>query len=470
MDVKNGMGLTGLKELMDLGDELLQAGRIQEAETAYRRATEVDKKYPRAWFNLAGVLSAQGQFDEALKAYKTCLKLDKKDADCWGAYATILKHMRNYKEAEKAFKEAEKYDPETPMVWFNFANLLREQGRHKQAVEKYQFAISMDPNNPNYWNNLGFTYEALDDYKSAERAFERTIELDSSMAGAWRELGALRANRGELDSALEAMNRCTELDPDDIINWENRGKLALDIDKSQEAFESYEKVVELDPTHLEGWIILGAFHYARGNLTDARRSVEQALKINPKDARAMKVLDDINDVSSRAGHGFSMIGGDNRMFINDSEGNPTRFYFVSDEDTTEGTRKLPKPAVTSGASKTYPPGYWDDIYKGLDLIEAGQYAEAEEVLIRKAEKEKDDNYNIVCYLADSLLLQNKLDDAEELYRACIELNPLLYHPHHGLYLILKRRGLETEAQQCMEYANKTAALLGKDKPKHLPDE
>lgn len=140
-------------------------------------------------------------------------------------------------------------------------------------------------------------------------------------------------------------------------------------------------------------------------------------------------------------------------------------------------RELPKPASTpfekgSGySSKTTSGEFLRGYGRGSSLIKEGKYKEAEKVLIEIAEKFKDDNFLAVLTLADALYFQERYDEAEELYRACVEHMPVLTHCHHGLALALRKNGKLEEAKKTAKLAKEISEIsvgLGIEIPDYLP--
>ncbi|MFW9804827.1 MAG: tetratricopeptide repeat protein [Candidatus Thorarchaeota archaeon] len=139
-------------------------------------------------------------------------------------------------------------------------------------------------------------------------------------------------------------------------------------------------------------------------------------------------------------------------------------------------KKLPRPAFAPfeeapgiGISKTISGDLLTETRRGFDLIKRGHYTEAERVLKAIAEKYKDDNYLAVMGLSDALLLQHNFEDAEELYRACIELNPITARSRYGLVLVLRWTGREKEAMEHEKLLRKLlGGPLGSDLPDYLP--
>jgi len=58
-----------------LGEAQFLSGRVQEAESALKKASEMVPEYPGVFYNLGRVLAAQGKTQEAIKAYEKSIQL-----------------------------------------------------------------------------------------------------------------------------------------------------------------------------------------------------------------------------------------------------------------------------------------------------------------------------------------------------------------------------------------------------------
>ena len=101
------------KALFYQGVALAASGRFVEAETAYRRALELNPTDFKAWNNLAGIL----------------FEARKKPA-----------------EAVQCMQQALKVDPQNKVGWANLISMVGRLGRHDKALEFAERALALDPN------------------------------------------------------------------------------------------------------------------------------------------------------------------------------------------------------------------------------------------------------------------------------------------------------------------------------------
>lgn len=96
--------------------------RIDEAETAFRRAVAVDAKLDRAWYGLGLVLIRQRRFDEAVAALKRATELQPMSPYGWYQLARVHVDRERPEEARKVIRHLKKFEPKVA------AQLERETG------------------------------------------------------------------------------------------------------------------------------------------------------------------------------------------------------------------------------------------------------------------------------------------------------------------------------------------------------
>ena len=114
--------------VIELGCDLADAGRHQDAERCYRRAAELGDAL--GWFNLGNSLAARGRVAEAVDAYERALAGGERDA--WLNLGVVLEELGDLVGAMRAYRGAgEAGDPQGGL---QLAFLLHEQGEHEQAL------------------------------------------------------------------------------------------------------------------------------------------------------------------------------------------------------------------------------------------------------------------------------------------------------------------------------------------------
>lgn len=101
---------------------LEQAGRIDEAEAAFRKALDLDPRLDRAWYGLGLVLIRQHRFDDAVAALKRNTALQPMSPYGWYQLARVHVDRQDPEAARKIIRHLKKFEPK-------FADqLVRETG------------------------------------------------------------------------------------------------------------------------------------------------------------------------------------------------------------------------------------------------------------------------------------------------------------------------------------------------------
>ncbi len=99
-----------------------EAGRLDEAESAFRRAIAQDAKLDRAWYGLGLVLIRLQRPDEAVAALKQNTKLQPMSPYGWYQLARVQFDRREPEEARKIIRHLKGFEPKVA------AQLERETG------------------------------------------------------------------------------------------------------------------------------------------------------------------------------------------------------------------------------------------------------------------------------------------------------------------------------------------------------
>jgi tetratricopeptide (TPR) repeat protein len=101
----------------------------------------------KALFYQGVALAASGRFVEAETAYRRALQLDATDFKTWNNLAGILfEGRRKPADAIQCMQQALKVEPQNKVGWANLTSMVGRLGRHDKALEFAERALSLDPN------------------------------------------------------------------------------------------------------------------------------------------------------------------------------------------------------------------------------------------------------------------------------------------------------------------------------------
>jgi tetratricopeptide (TPR) repeat protein len=128
----------------NLGRNLAQQGRLDEAAEAYRETVRLEPTHYFAYNNLGTSLVKQDKFDEAIEAFRKSRQIRPSFAEAHFNLGNCLLRQRELDEAVNAFREALRYDPAFASAHYNLGVALQYQGRLDEAIEEYRETLRLE--------------------------------------------------------------------------------------------------------------------------------------------------------------------------------------------------------------------------------------------------------------------------------------------------------------------------------------
>lgn len=281
--------------------------RLADAERYVLRALELDPQSYLAIVNLATVRQQQGRKEEAKQLALDGIKLRPKNSDAYGILG-----------ARKGKSQRLEEKPRDSIAWLekglelhpNNSYLLSEMGKAYRELQKYQEAV-------NYFEqavlaevdgdkrfgalaNRGDAYRFASKYEEAEADLKQALSINPDYQFAKLSLIKLYREKKRHEEAFQLAQ--SVIDHDDNPQNEKQYKElrylfsrdraeSLEITRriiqtradvgSDKTREDAERALQLFSKNHDAWGILGRCLAARGNYEEARKHLDQALKLQP---------------------------------------------------------------------------------------------------------------------------------------------------------------------------------------------
>jgi Tfp pilus assembly protein PilF len=250
LNPKSVDALTGLVRI-----DLVEGKRDAVRARLDSRLAAVDAKKDPSLLLLAGktflVLEDQQRAERMLR---DCLEVDPSNMDAYSSLAGLLKTEGRLDDAKKEYEEVARRLPKTAVVADTMIGIiLALQDKHDEAVKHFEKALAVDPRAAVAANNLAWEYA------------ERGANLDVALSLA-------QTAKARLPNNSEAT---------DTLGWIYYKK-----DMAALAISTLQQGTEQEPSNATLHYHLGLAYLKSGDRTNARKSLQQALKLAPQSAFA----------------------------------------------------------------------------------------------------------------------------------------------------------------------------------------
>jgi predicted O-linked N-acetylglucosamine transferase (SPINDLY family) len=238
----------------NLGVALRQLGKVDEAIAAYTQAIDIKPDNPEAHYNLGNGLMVLGKVDGAIAAYTRALHLKPDHAGAAAnlgvAYSNLGVMLMNQNMCDKAaaaFDQAIRFKPDHAEAHYNLGNVRKIQGKLDAAAAAYSEALRINPNLAEAYSNLGNTLAERGKFEESIAAHRRAVAIKPDSAEVHYNLGNALKDQGRLDDAASAYGHAINLNPEYAAAYANLGIVLMTQGRLDEALAAYRRAITLKP-------------------------------------------------------------------------------------------------------------------------------------------------------------------------------------------------------------------------------
>jgi len=235
-------------------------------------------------------LHKAGRLPEAEAAYRAIITDDPQAADAYHFLGLVEAATGRLEAAETSIGRAVELEPDRPTFHYNLGFILQGLERFGRALEQYQTSLKLDPKQPAGHYNAGLVLSRMRRYNEAAKAFEAAIDLQPNYAEAWGNLGAARRLLGDTEGAIAACRKALEINPHQAEVLATLGNAAKEQGDYGAALDHYKRAIEIKPDLVTAHFNLGNIFIELGMTAEGRAALEKAVALDPKDRGAQDNL------------------------------------------------------------------------------------------------------------------------------------------------------------------------------------
>jgi protein O-GlcNAc transferase len=257
-----------------------QAGRLDEAATAYRQVLQQAPGQFDAT-HLLGVIALQrGDLATAEKLIAEALKVKQRDPAALNNLGTALLRAGRLDEAREQFERAVKAQPAFVDAQSNLGNVLRQLGRVADSVAPLKRAYAGNARSAEIADLLGASLLDTGDSRGAAAVFEASVKARPRDAQCWLHLAIASQAAGNARRALEAADAALAIAPDTAKALGARGQALASLGDPAAARAAFAAGVRVAPRDAVAQHNFGVFLRDQGEFEPAIERLRSALQLD----------------------------------------------------------------------------------------------------------------------------------------------------------------------------------------------
>jgi protein O-GlcNAc transferase len=386
-------------------DQLMQAGRLDEADTWCRDLVQRAPQYANGWVRLGLVSSWRGDYAAAEEAFRRVIAIQPNEARIWSELSTAVCKQGRGAEAEQLARQAVALEPGNAAHWSVLGNALAADYRWTEAAGALQQSLALQPQDAAVWNNYGSAQLKLGQMQIAETAFQRSLAAAPGNVGASSNYAFLLCQLGRRDEASQVLEATIVRDPRVSRAWSLLGNVWQEMAEWGLAEAAYRRALALSPQDWGVQFQLGRALRSKRCYTQAEQAVSDLLTREPRNADALALLGEILSTQGRSHESMPLLRraaeiapGDDRhgrllTVMQYDEAVTPEQILVDHQDWNAACARPFKPAV---AAQVRPKADHDKLRIGLVSGDFGRHPTGYLVLPAVEHLDRD-SCSVVCY-------------------------------------------------------------------------
>ena len=198
---------------LNLGNALIEQGKLAEAIDCYERAVQLNPEFYEAHYNL-GVALTQAEDSEAIAAFNRALAINPDHAASHFGVARLLEATGDLPTALTHYQRSAELDPDDAVAHYALAEIQLKLRQWQAAIAPCQRAIELSPNFAWAHHYLGYAWLKQAEWRAATVSLQRASELNPDSPWTHYHLATAYTRLKQWQAAATASLQAIWLQPD----------------------------------------------------------------------------------------------------------------------------------------------------------------------------------------------------------------------------------------------------------------
>jgi len=270
------------RKLFEAGEAALHAGKLDEAERAFRQVLAIDPGVAGAYANLGVIHMRRKQWPQALEMLHKAEKLAPRIAGIRLNIGLVYFRQNDFVRAIHPFESVVQQSPDSFQARYLLGLCYFFNDRWTDAIDTLEPLWGQASDQLNY---LYVLEHAADKAKNAvleEKAMARLVEIGEGSPEFHLLRGKAHLNREEYDDAVKELEAAAQADPKLPFVHFNLGLAYVHKQDYERARDEFHKDIALEPDVPFSYEQLGSLESTAGNEDEAAKNYRSALKLDPR--------------------------------------------------------------------------------------------------------------------------------------------------------------------------------------------
>jgi cellulose synthase operon protein C len=271
---------------LDLANLLIAGGDLKQAQAEVQLLSEKRPDDPQVHLALAHLRTAQENFPDAIQELQKVIALEPAAGGPYLDLGVLQLKTNQFDSAETSFKKAINCTPKAITPRLALGSYYQSRRHFSEAEQEFRDAIEIERHNPDPRAALARLYLVEGKKADAENLLEESKKDFPNNSAGYRMLGDFYFATGELDNAATEYGILNRDHPKDIQVTKNYVQILILDHRLAEAQKLNDVVLKARPNEIDALIERGEIQIANGHSSDAISTLQTAIKNGPDNGLA----------------------------------------------------------------------------------------------------------------------------------------------------------------------------------------
>jgi superkiller protein 3 len=285
------------------GWQALQAGNLKEARSAFQSVIDAAPNYDFGWYALGQIATREGKVDEAITSFKKATELNADKFEYHYGLAAAYRTKEDYTKAIATMNNAEDLAKDKQSTYY----LHLERGLSYLSIRQYdraatdlQKAVQAQPGQAMAHQRLGMALYATEDFAGAVDNLKKAAAKDAKdyttqiyLARGAINLGQREADKNKKAAYYNEAVKAAQAAQSLKAGFEAQNTLAkahLGAGSYDQAARAFQAVLQGKPKYCAAQVNLGQSYLAMEAWPQAADAMKKAVECDPKSTLALNLL------------------------------------------------------------------------------------------------------------------------------------------------------------------------------------